>query len=185
MKRRDFLYLAAVPLYAAVSTRRAEPETAFRSPGPHPNGLQATADGLWILDQGDNRAYLVSYSDGKVLRSLATESKAGSGITYDGTSLWLASTYSREIIQADAHTGKTIAKHPTPGAGVVHWTAETGRRSPLAPPAPAADEQEYSYHDNRMASDADYAAAVREIEAKFVGIDERPFLLNVIAEHFA
>jgi sugar lactone lactonase YvrE len=130
MRRREFLALAAV------LPRRVKVEIAFKSPGPHPNGLQATADGLWILDQGDNRAYLVAYDKGRVLRALDTESKAGSGITFDGEALWLASTYSREIIRADAHTGKTLAKHPTPGAGVVHWT--NGRRSPLAPPAQPA-----------------------------------------------
>jgi hypothetical protein len=76
----------------------------------------------------------VNYETGKVLRALDTESKAGSGITFDGEALWLASTYSREIIHTDARTGKTIAKYPCPGAGVVAWTA--GRRSPLAPPEP-------------------------------------------------
>jgi hypothetical protein len=113
--------------------RRVKVETAFKSPGPQPNGLQATEDGLWILDQRENRVYLVSFTDGSVLRALDTESKAGSGITFDGEALWLASTYSRQIIRADARTGKTLAKYPSPGSGVVAWSA--GRRSPLAPPA--------------------------------------------------
>lgn len=140
MKRREFLALAAVsPLLAKdMPVRRSKVETVFRSPGPKPNGLQATADGLWILDQGDNRAYLVDYEHGKVLRTLETDSKAGSGITFDGEAIWLASTYSREIIRADDHTGKTLAKFDTPGAGVVHWTAAEGRKSPLAPPAKPA-----------------------------------------------
>lgn len=144
--RREFLALAlAAPAWAKdVHTRHVEVETVFKTPGPKPNGLQATGEGLWILDQGDNRAYLVDYENGKVLRKLDTDSKAGSGITYDGEALWLASTYSREIIRADAHTGKTLAKYDTPGAGVVKWT--TSRRSPLAPPpeprpAQSADSQ--------------------------------------------
>lgn len=139
MRRRDFV-AAGLAWSAYAASRRVKVETAFKSPGPKPNGLQATDAGLWILDQGDNRAYLVSYEDGKVLRSLDTDSKAGSGITFDGEALWLASTYSREIIRADAKTGKTLAKYPTPGAGVVHWTASNGRRSPLAPPAKPAPE---------------------------------------------
>ncbi|MGH9630239.1 MAG: hypothetical protein ACRD7E_18140 [Bryobacteraceae bacterium] len=135
MTRREILALAlAVPAVSNTSARQVKVETVFKSPGPKPNGLQATEEGLWILDQGDNRAYLVSYSDGKVLRALDTDSKAGSGITFDGEALWLASTYSREIIRADAKTGKTLAKHPTPGAGVVKWTPAEARRSPLAPP---------------------------------------------------
>jgi len=88
---------------------------------------------LWILDQGDNRAYLVDYRDGKVLRRLDTESKAGSGITFDGEALWLASTYSCEIIRADAKTGRTLAKYPSPGSGVVKWKSSEARQSPLAP----------------------------------------------------
>ena len=140
--RRRLLSLATAATALAAKTlptRHAKVETAFRSPGPHPNGLQATADGLWILDQGDNHAYLVSYGSGKVLRDLKTECVAGSGITFDGEALWLASTYSCEIIRTDAHTGKTLAKHDTPGAGVVSWTAADGRRSPLAKPAPPPD----------------------------------------------
>jgi sugar lactone lactonase YvrE len=137
MRRRDFLALAAAaPVFGKeVPTRPAgKVETLFRSPGPKPNGLQATQDGLWILDQGDNRAYLVSYQDGKVLRALDTDSKAGSGITFDGEAIWIASTYSREIIRADARTGRTLAKYDTPCAGVVKWT--NSRISPLAKPAP-------------------------------------------------
>jgi hypothetical protein len=133
LRRRDFLALAAAaPAFGKINSRPAAVKTVFKSPGSKPNGLQATKDGLWILGQGDNRAYLVAYKDGKVIRALDTESKAGSGITFDGEAIWIASTYSREIIRADAHTGKTLAKYESPGAGVVKWT--DGRRSPLAPP---------------------------------------------------
>lgn len=136
LRRREFLALSLAAPGAAkvISRQKGKVETVFKSPGPKPNGLQATPEGLWILDQGDNRAYLVSYRDGKVLRALDTDSKAGSGITFDGQAIWIASTYSREIIRADAKTGKTLAKYDCPGAGVVKWT--DGRRSPLAPPPP-------------------------------------------------
>ena len=131
--RRTFLAMtAAMPAMATtVRSHSAKVETVFRSPGQKPNGLQAVKEGLWILDQGDNKAYLVEYKFGRVLRKLDTESKAGSGITFDGQALWLASTYSSEIIQADAHTGKTLAKYPCPGAGPVNWP--NPRKSPLAP----------------------------------------------------
>lgn len=132
INRREFLFFSAAAATAA-SVREVKVETAFKSPGPQPNGLQATKDGLWILDQREDRACLVSYDSGKVLRALDTECRAGSGITFDGEALWLASTYSREIIRADARTGKTLAKYESPGSGVVAWTA--GRRSPLAAPA--------------------------------------------------
>src|SRR6266851_358287 len=127
IRRREFLALAAAaPAFSAVNLdkvhlrKAGKVETVFKSPGPKPNGLQATADGLWIMDQGNNKVYLVAYADGKVLRECATEANAASGITFDGEALWLASTYSRELIRSDANTGKTIAKHFTPGAGIIY-----------------------------------------------------------------
>ena len=94
MKRRDFLTVAAAtPTLGAapalslgrIPTRKVgKVEIAFKSPGPQPNGLQATKDGLWIIDQGvGSKAYLVSYEDGKVLRSFETETDRSSGITFE------------------------------------------------------------------------------------------------------
>lgn len=134
INRRSFLMLGfAWPALARLEERTAAVQVAFDSPGPKPNGLQATEDGLWILDQGDNRAYLVRYEDGQVLRTLDTDTQAGSGITFDGSALWTASTYSRELLRIDPHSGKTLARFDSPGSGVVQWTVP--RRSPLAPPA--------------------------------------------------
>src|SRR6266404_6736339 len=146
MKRRDFFALAAAaaPMAAAmpsidigkIRTRKVgKVETVFKSPGPQPNGLQATKDGLWIIDQGaGSKAYLVSYDDGKVLRSFETETDKSSGITFDGEALWIGSTYSREIVRTDAMTGKTIERHFTPGAGVIYKMVgdPPARSSPLA-----------------------------------------------------
>jgi hypothetical protein len=160
MKRRDFFALAAAaaPMAAAmpctdigkIRTRKVgKVETVFKSPGPQPNGLQATKDGLWIMDQGaGNKAYLVSYDDGKLLRSFETETDKSSGITFDGEALWIGSTYSREIVRTDANTGKALERHFTPGAGVIYKMVgdPPGRGSPLAkarpaPPAPAQAKQ--------------------------------------------
>jgi len=98
------------------------------------------------MDQGDNKAYLVNYGDGKLLRELNTEADRASGITFDGQALWIGSTYNREIICCDARSGSTISRHFTPGAGVIYkttWDAPQ-RSSPLAkkdavaPPAPVS-----------------------------------------------
>src|ERR1700737_2082824 len=110
MQRRTFLALtgAAGSARAGIPVRKtAKVEIAFRSPGPKPNGMQATPEGLWIIDQGEgNRACLVSET-GQVLRSFETGTDKSSGITCDGPSLWIGSTYSREIVRVDARTGKT------------------------------------------------------------------------------
>ena len=148
MKRRNFLTLAAAApaLNAAparldtIHTRKVgKVEIVFKSPGPQPNGLQATKDGLWIIDQGaGNKAYLVSYEDGKVLRSFETETDKSSGITFDGEALWIGSTYSREIVRTDAKTGKALERHFTPGAGVIYKMVgdPPARSSPLAKERP-------------------------------------------------
>jgi sugar lactone lactonase YvrE len=147
MRRRDFFALAAAGPIAAASVRAAVPglapsipirkvgkvETVFKSPGPKPNGLQATEEGLWIMDQGEgNRVQLVTY-EGKVLRDFATGADRASGITFDGEAIWLASTYNRQIVKANAKTGETIESYYTPGAGVIYAMAgdPPGRGSPL------------------------------------------------------
>src|SRR5688572_12180797 len=77
---------SGAPALAAVPARKTGPvEIAFKSPGSRPNGLQATAEGLWIIDQAPgSRAYLVRYGDGQVLRSFETDTTRPSGITFDG-----------------------------------------------------------------------------------------------------
>jgi hypothetical protein len=147
MRRRDFfkVAVAAAPSAAAASvdlnrvkTRKAgKVEIVFDSPGltPKPNGLQATDQGLWIIDQGPgSKAYLVDYDHGKIIREFETETTASSGITFDGSALWIGSTYSREIVKSDAVTGKTLERHFTPGAGVIYKFAGDApqRSSPLA-----------------------------------------------------
>lgn len=132
LNRRDCLKLAALASSGArasattddagFSTRIAtRVERAFRTPGPAPNGLQATSDGLWILDQATNRVALVNYHDGGVIRQFDTETDRGSGITFDGTALWIASTYNRLLVRVDAQTGKTLKKFDSPGSGLVKW----------------------------------------------------------------
>jgi hypothetical protein len=120
-------------------------EIVFKSAGPQPNGLQATKEGLWMIDQGPgNKAYLVSYKDGKELHSMETETERSSGITFDGEALWIGSTYSREIVRVDAKTGKALERHFTPGAGVIYkMVGDPAARSSPVPqsmrqPRPAA-----------------------------------------------
>ena len=87
----------------------------FDAPGPQPNGMQATADGIWFLDQKSNQAALVSFT-GKTLQTLDTASDRGSGITAAGSELWLASTYDSKILRVDRETGVTLERLDTPGA---------------------------------------------------------------------
>lgn len=136
--RRDLLKLAALacpPVRAAVTGTfptqiAARIEFAFKTPGSAPNGLQATSEGLWILDQATNRVALVRYEDGRVLRQFDTETDRGSGITFDGSALWIASTYNRLLVRVDAQTGRTLKKFPSPGSGVVKWGPRSAHPEP-------------------------------------------------------
>jgi len=141
MRRREFLALAGA--YGAVCdvlTRRVEVETVFDAPGaqPHPNGLQATPEGLWVYNQTGppSRVYLLRYEDCKMLRSFETEADRGGGITFDGEAIWISSSYACKILRVDAHTGKTLAAFDCPGIGVVDWPHP--RTSPLAHRRPVA-----------------------------------------------
>lgn len=89
----------------------------WKTPGAQPNALQATPQGLWVLDQVDpNRVYLLRYEDGAILREFGTRGKHGSGITVDSHGrVWLASTFGNEIICYDPETGREASAIPAPG----------------------------------------------------------------------
>ena len=113
---------------------------AFQAPVPHPNGLQATAEGLWIADQDQGRAFLVAPADGTVIRSFATGAGKSSGVTFGHGALWMCSnglpktrpptamdTAHTRIVKTDPHTGAMLAQFRVPGDSDVHgleWTAE-------------------------------------------------------------
>ena len=99
----------------------AKVEKLFKSPGVHPNGLQAAPDGLWCIDQASHKVHRVDYQSGEVLFEAQTDAVNASGITLGGGYLWIASTYENKIAQLDLATGATIAKYDSPGSGVVAW----------------------------------------------------------------
>jgi sugar lactone lactonase YvrE len=136
MERRVFLSsvfaAAALPGATDVPTRQAKVTKLFKSPDGHPNGLETTTAGFWIGEQVTDRAHLVDFN-GKLLRSVETESSNTSGIAYGGGFLWMAANgkavgrgprptdaTTGEIVQADPKTGKTVKRHPVPGGGGVH-----------------------------------------------------------------
>jgi hypothetical protein len=149
-RRREFLHAAAWTVGGAVwasgsaeaqqapipptpkkgwPSRPGKVETLFTAPGLSGNGMQCTEEGIWTIDIAGSRTdtpgrckvYLSSY-DGKLLRQLSPEGTgpSGIGVDEDNKTIWIGSTYSREIIRADAKTGETIEKHFTPGAGVIY-----------------------------------------------------------------
>jgi streptogramin lyase len=109
---------------------KVDPRVLWKTPGKQPNGLQATPEGLWVIDQIDpNDIYLLGYADGRALRKIPTRALHSSGITIDPSgNIWVASTFTYELICFD-HLGKELVAHPTPpydrsgGAHGIEWHA--------------------------------------------------------------
>ena len=97
----------------------AKVDKRFLCPGPQPNGIQAAADGLWVIDQVDLKVYKLDYDSGEILFEAQTDTEHSSGVTLGGGYLWVASTFELKIAQLDPATGETIAKYDSPGAGIV------------------------------------------------------------------
>ncbi len=146
MKRRSFVGLAvtALPLAAAIdvssikSRPAAKVEIAFKSPHRRPNGLQATPEGLWVLDQQEeNFVSLVNFADGRVIREFQVPGLAGaSGLTVDdeGT-MWINDTHNSVIVACNSQDGKIIAKYWCIGAGRAYRLKgdPATSRSPMPP----------------------------------------------------
>jgi hypothetical protein len=124
-----------------------------------PNALQFTPKGtLLILDQVDpNKVFEVNHSDGKILRTVQTESIHGSGITIDSGGNWIIT--STKVLQGppvtlkvDPQSGKTLQKWVTPG-----W----GFYGPDRPPQPGRPAETPSGgHDVKWAGNGRYWMAV-------------------------
>lgn len=115
-------------------------ERWFRAPYSMPNGLQASGDGIWVVDQVTDRAALLDVSDADeygMLRmrfEVPTESSNTSGLAWGDGSLWLAANGSAEkwrtprdtdadsgeILRVDPTTGITMGRWPLPGGGGTH-----------------------------------------------------------------
>ena len=120
MQRRTFLgSLIAAPLLAREGVRVTK---LYKSPDGHPNGLESTPEGLWVGEQVTDRAYLLDWKTGKVLRKVETDSSNTSGIAYGGGFLWMAANVSAGTRSHPlaAEGTKLIpvanAAAPTPGA---------------------------------------------------------------------
>ncbi len=128
----SLLATAAAARPTEVPSRTAKVERLFKSPDGHPNALEASSEGLWVADQITDRAHLMSW-DGKLIKTVETESSNTSGMAYGGGFLWMAANgkamrrtprptdASRgEVLKVDPATGKTIARYPLPDGGGVH-----------------------------------------------------------------
>ena len=102
-----------------MTNKIARPIQMMVSPGPKPNGLQASKEGLWVIDQDESRIHLLDWSNGKILKEIHTDTDRSSGITIDDEgNIWNASTYNCKIYKINKDSGKTLEIYDSPGAGI-------------------------------------------------------------------
>ncbi len=94
-----------------------------------PNGLQAAADGLWVMAQSggadtDTHAYKLSYEDGSVIRKIPTRLEHAGGITEGGGYLWITSGYDLTKLDYDGNEIDTYLTPEGRGAHGVEWIDE-------------------------------------------------------------
>ncbi len=99
-----------------VTTERVRGQARWHTPGPQPNGLQAVAEGVWVIDQHDLHVSLLDWRDGRELHRFPTATNHSSGIGWDGEAVWVASTFPPIALFRYALDGTELARLPTPGA---------------------------------------------------------------------
>lgn len=121
--------------------RRRSVEKIWQSPEGNPNGLEATAEGLWVGEQITDRAHLLDWRTGKATASYETHSSNTSGIAASDKYVFMAANgpaFLREkrstdvakggrICKLDIRTGEPVADYPTPNGGGLHgllWARE-------------------------------------------------------------
>ena len=95
--------------------------TSFR-----PNGLQAAADGLWVIAQSnggetDQHIYKLRYEDGALVSKVHTDAVHASGVTEGGGHLWATGGYDLLRLNYDGSTSETFLAPGGQGAHGVEW----------------------------------------------------------------
>jgi hypothetical protein len=97
----------------AIPARRVMTKPLFKSPEGYPNAIAVAPDGLWIAEQKTDNAHLVDWN-GKVLKTVRTESKNTSGMGFGGGFIWMAANAAPQgVFQTDL-TSKTISHRQIP-----------------------------------------------------------------------
>jgi hypothetical protein len=92
----------------------------FKSPEGYPNAMAAAPEGWWLAEQKSDRAVLVD-ANGKLLKTVKTESKNTSGMGVGGGYIWMgANSGPQGIYQTDMES-RTVAHRQIPlGGGGTH-----------------------------------------------------------------
>src|ERR1700691_67605 len=94
--RRDFIGVglglaatqSALAQRPSIPSRKGKITKLFRSPEGYPNAIAVAPEGLWVGEQKSDNACLVDWN-GKLLRTVKTESKNTSGLAVGGGFIWM------------------------------------------------------------------------------------------------
>src|SRR6478672_8013187 len=87
-----------------IPVRKVKTTPLFRSPEGYPNALAVAPDGLWIAEQKTDNAHLVDWN-GKLLKTVKTESKNTSGMGVGDGCIWMAANADPQgIFQTDMNS---------------------------------------------------------------------------------
>jgi hypothetical protein len=93
--------------------RKVKTTPLFKSPEGYPNAIAASPEGLWIAEQKSDNAHLVDLN-GKVLKTVKTESKNTSGMGWGDGYIWMAANAAPEgIFQTDMNS-RTVSHRQIP-----------------------------------------------------------------------
>ena len=96
-----------------IPSRKVKTTPLFKSPEGYPNALAISGDGLWIAEQKTDNAHLVDWN-GKVLRTVKTESKNTSGMAFGDGYIWMgANAAPQGVFQTDLNS-KTVSHRQIP-----------------------------------------------------------------------
>src|SRR5262245_44031548 len=103
-----------------VPVRKVKTTPLFKSPEGYPNAISIAPEGLWIAEQKSDNACLVDWN-GKLLKTVKTESKNTSGMGVGGGFIWMgANAAPNGIFQTDMNS-KTLSHRQIPlGGGGCH-----------------------------------------------------------------
>jgi hypothetical protein len=103
----------AGPAPAPPRVRKVKTTPLFQSPEGYPNAIAAVPDGLWIAEQKTDNAHLVDWN-GKLLKTVKTESKNTSGLGFGDGCIWMAANAAPQgIFQTDL-SSRTISHRQIP-----------------------------------------------------------------------
>jgi sugar lactone lactonase YvrE len=103
-----------------IPSRKGKITKLFKSPEGYPNGMAPAPNGWWLGEQKTEHAILVDW-DGKLLKTVKTESKNTSGIAIGEGFIWMCANAAPEgIFQTDMDS-KTVSHRQIPlGGGGCH-----------------------------------------------------------------